>query len=164
MVSWIIAKSFSAVSTHVIIKSSCLWNLFTCQMGTFKHRWINKRKCHSFSCLLFLIGRVAGPTALRLGIPRDQQYFQIVLLAPHQDRTKEGRRCSQSNWSLDDIWVAFPWVWTTGLASPVFRRAFWIHGRTNVVVFSQFGEVVRHSGLCEFHSCAICRDSVTPGA
>jgi len=58
----------------------------------------------------FLIGRVAGATALGLGIPRDQQQFQIVLLAPHQDWTKEGRRCSQSNWSLDDIWVAFPWV------------------------------------------------------
>jgi len=33
--------------------------------------------------------------------------------------------------------------------------AFWIHGRTNVVVISEFGEVVRHSGLCEFHSCAL---------
>jgi len=51
-----------------------------------------------------------GATAVGLGIPRDQQQFQIVLLAPHQDGTKEGRRCSQSNWSLDDIWVAFAWV------------------------------------------------------
>jgi len=34
--------------------------------------------------------------------------------------------------------------------------AFWIHGRTKVFVISQFGEVVLYSGLCEFHSCALC--------
>jgi len=34
--------------------------------------------------------------------------------------------------------------------------AFWIQGRTNVVVIFQFGEVVLHSGPCEFHSCALC--------
>jgi len=34
--------------------------------------------------------------------------------------------------------------------------AFWIHGRTNVVLISEFGEVVLHSGFCEFHSCALC--------
>jgi len=43
---------------------------------------------------------------------------------------------------------------TTCLTS--LTRAFWIHGRTNVVVISEFGEVVRHSGLCRFHSCALC--------
>jgi len=36
------------------------------------------------------------------------------------------------------------------------RVAFWISGRTNVAVISQFGQVVRHSGLCKFHSCAFC--------
>jgi len=36
---------------------------------------------------------------------------------------------------------------------------FWIHGRTNIAVISQFGEVVRDSGLCEFHSCALCCES-----
>jgi len=36
--------------------------------------------------------------------------------------------------------------------------AFWIHGRTNVVVISEFGEVVLHSGFCAFHSCALCCD------
>ena len=35
--------------------------------------------------------------------------------------------------------------------------AFWIHGRTAVVVFSQV-EAVRYSGLFEFHSCALCRE------
>jgi len=59
----------------------------------------------------FPLGRVAAATALGgLGIPHDQQQFQIVLLAPHQDGTEQGRRYSQSNWSLGDIWVVFPWV------------------------------------------------------
>jgi len=38
-----------------------------------------------------------------------------------------------------------------GLASKIcltsLTWAFWIHGRTNVVVNSQFGEVVLHAGL-----------------
>ena len=32
-----------------------------------------------------------------LGIPDGQQQFQIVLLAPQQDGTKQGRRCGHSN-------------------------------------------------------------------
>jgi len=36
-------------------------------------------------------------------------------------------------------------------------------GRANVVVFSHLGEVVRHSGLCEFHSCALCREMSNQG-
>jgi len=39
-----------------------------------------------------------------------------------------------------------------GTTAPLLATAL---GRTNVVVFSQFGEVVRHSGLCEFQSCQI---------
>ena len=35
-------------------------------------------------------------------IPQDQQQFQIVLLAPHQHGTKQGRRCSHATWSVDD--------------------------------------------------------------
>ena len=33
---------------------------------------------------------------------------------------------------------------------------FWTHGQTNVVVISEFGEVVQHSGVCEFHNCTFC--------
>ena len=40
----------------------------------------------------------------------------------------------------------------------MFRGAFWTHARTNAAVTSPFGEVVRHSGLCEFHSGALCRE------
>ena len=52
-------------------------------------------------------------------------------------------------------------LFPVGLASraclTIFRWALWIHGRTKVVVFFQ-SEAVRHSGLCEFHSCALCRE------
>ena len=34
--------------------------------------------------------------------------------------------------------------------------SFWIHGRTMAVVISEFREVVRYSGLCKFHSGALC--------
>jgi len=38
-----------------------------------------------------------------------------------------------------------------------FPGTFWTHGRTNVAGIPGFGEVAQHSGLCEFHSCALCR-------
>jgi len=45
----------------------------------------------------FPLRRVAEATVPgELGIPHGQQQFQIVLLAPHQDRTKQGWRCSNS--------------------------------------------------------------------
>jgi len=54
-------------------------------------------------------GRDVGAAALGGSkIPRDQQKSQIVLLAPHQDGTKQGRRCSYATWSLDKLWTAFP--------------------------------------------------------
>ena len=37
-----------------------------------------------------------------------------------------------------------------------FSWGFWIQGRTNVVVIFQFRELVLHSGLRNFHSCALC--------
>jgi len=47
--------------------------------------------------LAFRLGEVAGAAAIAgLGIPHSQQQFQIVLLAPRQDETKQGRRCSYS--------------------------------------------------------------------
>ena len=59
----------------------------------------------------FPLGRVAGPAALGgLEIPHGEQQFQVILLAPHQDGTKQGRRCSHSTWSLGELWAAFSWV------------------------------------------------------
>ena len=45
-----------------------------------------------------------------LKIPHGQEQFQMVLLARNQDGTKQGRRCSNSTWSVDDFWAAFSWV------------------------------------------------------
>ena len=59
----------------------------------------------------FPLGRVAGAASTgELGMLHGQQQFQIVWLAPHQDRTKQGWRCSYSTQALDDIRVAFLWV------------------------------------------------------
>jgi len=106
----------------------------------------------------FPLRRVAGAEALRgLEISHGQRQFLVNLLAPHQKGTKQGRRCSHSTWSMNDLWAAFPWVYPARLASSVFRGTYCTHARTNVAGISRFGEVVRHSGLCEFHSCALCR-------
>jgi len=112
----------------------------------------------SFLCMPgFPLRRVAGATSTgELVIPHGQQQFQIVLLAPHQDGTKQGRRCN---------YTTRPWTTSGSLSRGLASRAcftslslaFWIHGRTNVVVSSQL-ELIRHSGLCEFHSCALCRE------
>jgi len=47
----------------------------------------------------FSIGRVVLGD---LEIPHDFQQSLIVLLAPHHDETKQGRRCGHSAWSLVD--------------------------------------------------------------
>ena len=52
----------------------------------------------------FPLGRVEAATALGgRRIPHGQQQFQIVRLTPHQDETKQGRRCSHYTWALDDL-------------------------------------------------------------
>jgi len=57
------------------------------------------------------LGREAGTaTQGGVGIPHGQQQFQIVLLVPHQDGTKQGRRCSLSTQTLEDLRAAFPCV------------------------------------------------------
>ena len=62
----------------------------------------------------FLFARVAREAALGgHEIPHGQQQSQIVLLAPHQDGTKQGQRCSHSTWSLNEFWTAFLWVYTS---------------------------------------------------
>jgi len=45
----------------------------------------------------FPLGRVAGATSTgELRMPHGQQQSQIVGLAPHQDGTKQGQRCSHA--------------------------------------------------------------------
>jgi len=56
----------------------------------------------------FASGLGRGSSSLGLKIPHDQQQSQIVLLAPHQDGTKQGRRCSHSTWSFGRPVDRFP--------------------------------------------------------
>jgi len=62
----------------------------------------------------FPFSRVAGTAAVGgLEVPHDQQQSHVVVLAPHQDFTKQGQRCSHSTWSLDELCTAFLRRWTS---------------------------------------------------
>jgi len=94
---------------------NCLNTTFTFGKQTkenFINRKVQRRASHSFIFVpTFPFRRDAGPsTTGGPKIRRDQQKSQIVLLAPHQDGTKQGRRCSRATWSSDKLWAAFPWV------------------------------------------------------
>jgi len=104
------------------------------------------------------LGRVAGTAAPGcVGKPHDHQQSQIDLLAPRQHRAKHVRSCSHSTWLLDDLWVAFPWIQSAVLGSPIFAGKLWIPRRTNIAGNSRFGgDVTRHSLLYEFHNCTLC--------
>jgi len=82
----------------------------------FIYKMVQWRSTHSFifsfSCRFFFGESREGSSRRGTGIPRDQQQFQIVLLAPHQDGTKQGRRCSHATWSLDKLWAALPLVFS----------------------------------------------------
>jgi len=54
--------------------------------------------------------------------------------------------------------AACPWLQPAGRASPIFSGEFLSGGRTIVAEISSFGDVARHSGLYEFHNCALCRE------
>ena len=70
---------------------------------------------------VFPLGRVAGATDLGgLEIPHGQQQFQVVLLGPHQDGTKQSYRCSHSTSTFADLWADLPWVQPAGRALPAF--------------------------------------------
>jgi len=59
---------------------------------------------HSFSQTLFLSGGSRGTSPIGgPEIPRGFQQHLIVLLASHQDGTKQGRRCNHATWALADI-------------------------------------------------------------
>ena len=131
---------------------------------TVSSKWTWFQKSHPFIHFIraFVMGRMVGAAAPGgLEIPHGFQQSQIVLLAAHQDGTKEGRRCRRFIYFLDDFWAAFPWVYCVAnrtLVSLIFPGTFWSYGRSNVAEISRFKrEVARHSGFYEFYSCALCR-------
>jgi len=88
----------------------------------------------------FRLRRVVGSAPL--GGPPEishaQEQCQIDPLGP-QDGAKEGRRCSHTTWSLDDLWAAFLWVWAARVAN--LTVTLWSNGRTNVSGISRLEKV-----------------------
>ena len=88
-----------------------------------------------------------------LGGPDTSQSTEISdsSAAPHQDGTKQGRRCSHATRSLDKLWAAFPWVETVA-----WKILSWVILDTwPIVGISRFGEVAWHPGLYRFQTCAL---------
>ena len=116
----------------------------------------------------FPLVRVAGSADLGgLGIPRGQQQYQIVPLAPHQDGTKQGRRCSQSTWSLDTHWAG---ALSDGYSQQymLHQASLWYSGHitesTKLGSLDRFGrELARNFGFYKFHSCSLCHKVLQSG-
>jgi len=85
------------IGDRYFAKYQACWHVFPLISDTLK-------LIHSFNFMpIFPLGRVAGAAALGgLEIPHGQQLSQTVVLAPHQNGTKQGR-----------ILVTPPGPWTT---------------------------------------------------
>jgi len=87
-----------------------------------KNNFINRKvQCrstysflHSFSCQLFSwkSGGDSSPRWTRNTSRATAISDTVVLLAPHQNGIKQGRRCSHATSSLDELWAALTWVQT----------------------------------------------------
>ena len=122
--------------------------------------WSPPRYFHSFIFIRVLPqARFAGAEATR-GIKLSHGFQQslILLIAAHQEGIKQDRGFNQATWSMLDHRAACPWLQPAGRASPIFSGEFLSGGRTIVAEISSFGDVARHSGLYEFHNCALCRE------
>ena len=92
---------------------------------------------------VFCLGRVAdAPDLTCPELTHGLQQPQIVLLAPHHDVTKQGRRCGYSTWSLDDLWVAFPWMWPARPTMQIFSWGILItQSRRWIIVAEAYSEM-----------------------
>ena len=91
----------------------------------------------------------------------------IVPLAPHQDGTKQGRRCSQSTWSLDTHWAG---ALSGGYSQQymLHQASLWYSGHitesTKLGSLDRFGrELARNFGFYKFHSCSLCHKVLQSG-
>jgi len=94
---------------HVILFSAPgeqLSSLFHILLQCARYGMSTDRRYSSIFVNAFPVGRVAGSAVLGgLEIPHGQLQSQIFLLALQQDGPNEGRRCSHSTWSLDELWA-----------------------------------------------------------
>jgi len=100
----------------------------------------------------FPLGRVAREAALGLEIPHSFQQNLAVVLALHQDGTKQGRRYIHATWPLVSFWPAFLWVLPAGLASPNSHRSSLSRDRMIVAEIFRFGEDL----LLDIHGFSNC--------
>ena len=108
---------------------------------------------------VFLSGGVAGAAALGgLEIPHGFQKPLIVLLAPHQDGTKQSRRSDHTTWSLVDLWAADPWASKTCLAK--FSSGFLVtwpkHRSCDLYLEVKWPYIQRFTNFASAHSAAKC--------
>jgi len=105
-----------------------------------------------------LLGRVAGVTA-RGGLEHftvNNNFKWFYWLHTKMEPSKVGNVVTPPR-----PWTSYGWRFRDFSQQELPRHfpvAFWTYGRTNIAVISRFWEVVRNSGLCEFHSCALCRE------
>jgi len=93
------------------IKYNFLGNNIDIQLCFLNIKNMNNLKNSVIFTHAFPLARVAQAAGLGgCKIPRSQQQYQIVFLDPQQDGTKQGRSCSYSTWSTENLVIAFLWV------------------------------------------------------
>ena len=97
-------ETVKSVYFHLPGSYNVLSETFSCVWRTWTSIERVPALLHSFILILaFPMRRVAEAAAPgRLEIPHSFQLSQIILLAPRQDRSKQGRGCNHATWSFVD--------------------------------------------------------------
>jgi len=97
-----------------------------------------------------------------LETPHSIQQSLIVLLAPHQDGAKQGRRCTQATWSLVNLRQDFRRCRQNAwLSTPIFPGTFWTRDRTNFAgsLDSESDSIFRALRISQLRTVAKCHKS-----
>jgi len=86
-------------------------------------------------CARFFSGEGRGSSSSDgLEIAHSQKLSEIVLLAPNQAGTKQGRRYSHFNWSLEQLWAALSRRCSQQDLPRVILGTFWTRGGAVIIV------------------------------
>ena len=94
----------------------------------------------------FPLKRVAGTADLG-GLENCNSRFSAISysfaakLFPHQDGTKQGRKCIHSTWSFLAPWAVYPWELPPGLASPIFTTLCRLASAWNLFYARSFANI-----------------------
>ena len=72
--------------------------------------------------------------------------------------SKQGRKYNHAAWYLVDIWAIFTWCHQYNLPCQAFLGHYDHMAELTQLRSLSFGELARHSGLYDFHSCSLCRE------